>query len=108
MIKGEDLIPIGIEVSLNDQTLTVEWNDIGKKIFPLFGLRKNCPCIVCRGGHDKMNEFEPEAFKIVKPPYIEIENLKPIGNHALQIFWGDKHNSGMYRWETLRELSNHL
>lgn len=108
MKKGEELIPSAIEVSNKEQVLEIEWADLGKKVFPLWGLRKNCPCVMCRGGHEHMNEFEPEAFRIKNPPYIEIKNIKTVGNHAIQIDWGDNHNSGMYRWHTLRELSLHL
>ena len=81
----ENLVnPTGIEVSNNEQVLEIEWSDGVKSVYPLFGLRKNCPCVMCRGGHAHMNEFEPKMF--------------------FQITWADGHNSGMYRWETLRFL----
>lgn len=97
-----------VEVSNEEQVLEITWEDGVVSSFPLFGLRKNCPCVACRGGHASMNIFEPEAFHIENPPRMNITNIKPIGNHAIQIFWIDGHNSGMYRWETLRELGKHL
>ncbi|GAB5408956.1 MAG: DUF971 domain-containing protein [Balneolaceae bacterium] len=93
-----------IEVSNEEQVLEIAWDDGHTSTFPLFGLRKNCPCVSCRGGHASMNIFEPEAFQIKNPPLMNITNIKPIGNHAIQITWIDGHNSGMYRWETLRAL----
>tara|TARA_R110000868_G_scaffold304437_21_gene565414 strand:+ start:46071 stop:46397 length:327 start_codon:yes stop_codon:yes gene_type:complete len=96
--------PTGIEVSNEEQVLEISWEDGRVSKYPLFGLRKNCPCVSCRGGHDKMNTFEPEAFFIENPPLMNISDIKTIGNHAIQITWIDGHNSGMYRWETLREL----
>ena len=96
--------PTGIEVSNEEQVLEISWSDGHTSSFPLFGLRKNCPCVACRGGHDMMNSFEPEAFKIENPPLMNIKSINEIGNHAIQINWIDGHNSGMYRWETLREL----
>ncbi|MCG8374388.1 MAG: DUF971 domain-containing protein [Balneolales bacterium] len=96
--------PVGIQVDNENQHLQIEWKDGKKSEYPLFGLRKNCPCVTCRGGHASMNEFEPEAFFLENPPRMNITNAKPIGNHALQITWIDGHNSGMYRWETLRWL----
>lgn len=104
----EEILPTGIEVSNKEQVLEITWNDLGKISFPLFGLRKNCPCVICRGGHGNMDDFEPEAFKLKNPPFIEITDIKAIGNHAIQIFWGDQHNSGMYRWETLRMFVSYL
>lgn len=96
--------PTGIEVNNEKQVLDISWEDGSRSQYPLFGLRKNCPCVACRGGHDKMNVFEPESFFIENPPLMNITNIKQIGNHAIQITWVDGHNSGMYRWETLREL----
>lgn len=93
-----------IEVGNEEQVLQITWDDGHVSFFPLFGLRKNCPCVACRGGHASMNVFEPEAFHIENPPLMNITSIKPVGNHAIQIFWIDGHNSGMYRWETLRKL----
>ncbi|MEQ9310592.1 MAG: DUF971 domain-containing protein [Balneolaceae bacterium] len=100
--------PISIEVSNDEQVLEISWEDGYVSKFPLFGLRKNCPCVSCRGGHASMNIFEPEAFHIKNPPLMNITDIKAVGNHAIQITWIDGHNSGMYRWETLRELSKHF
>ena len=96
--------PIGIEVDNEQQFLAIEWQDGVVSRFPLYGLRKNCPCVTCRGGHSTMNQFEPEAFLQQNPPRMNIVHAQPIGNHALQLTWVDGHNSGMYRWETLRWL----
>lgn len=96
--------PTGIEVHNSDQYLEISWSDGHISKYPLFGLRKNCPCVVCRGGHESMNEFKPEAFFVDKAPLMKITNINQIGNHAIQIVWLDGHNSGMYRWETLRWL----
>ena len=100
----ESTTPSDIEISNRDQILEITWRDGKKSIYPLFGLRKNCPCVMCRGGHASMGDFEPQAFFKENPGRIEIRDLKQVGNHALQITWGDGHNSGMYRWETLRWL----
>ncbi|MEO1023812.1 MAG: DUF971 domain-containing protein [Bacteroidota bacterium] len=102
--------PTGIEVSNSDQVLEITWADGHTSVFPLFGLRKNCPCVICRGGHDQMDQFEIGAFFTDKPGRIEIRNLEQVGNHALKITWADGHDSGMYRWDTLRWLDpvNHV
>lgn len=100
----ESTTAVGIDVFNEEQFLEITWKDGIVSKYPLYGLRKNCPCVMCRGGHDKMQHFEPEAFFIEHPPRININTLLPIGNHALQITWSDGHNSGMYRWDTLRWL----
>lgn len=93
-----------LDVSNSDQTLKIVWADGHISEFPLFGLRKNCPCVACRGGHDKMGRFEPELFRVKPTRIFKILSAEPIGNHALKINWDDGHNSGMYRWDLLRHM----
>lgn len=100
--------PKNVEFSLTDQVLEILWSDDHKSVFPLYGLRKNCPCVICRGGHAHMGDFEPEAFLESDPPKMGINGIEQIGNHAIQINWADGHNSGMYRWETLRMFGDFL
>lgn len=101
---SEATTPTNIEVSNTEQLLEISWADGSVSKYPLYGLRKNCPCVMCRGGHATMSEFVPKAFFEEDPPRVEIRDIKQVGNHAIQITWGDGHNSGMYRWETLRWL----
>ncbi|MTI87543.1 MAG: DUF971 domain-containing protein [Balneolaceae bacterium] len=96
--------PKSIEVSNKDQVLEITWSDDQTSVYPLFGLRKNCPCVTCRGGHGSMGDFEPESFFEDDPSRIEIRDIEQVGNHAIKITWSDGHNSGMYQWETLRWL----
>ncbi len=96
--------PIEIEVRNEEQELFIRWSDGHTSVYPLFGLRKNCPCVTCRGGHAHMNSFDRSLF-FVDPPYgYTIEDIKQIGNHAIRIYWSDGHSSGMYQWERLRML----
>ena len=32
---------------------------------------------------------------------VNIEKLEPVGNYALQLYFDDGHNTGIYSWETL-------
>jgi DUF971 family protein len=96
--------PINIEVRNSDEELEIEWGDGHQSVYPLFGLRKNCPCATCRGGHGRMNRLNRSLFFVEPTHYYEVRDVKQIGNHAIQITWSDGHNTGMYQWETLREL----
>jgi|SRR5690554_2414435 len=99
-----EIYPTGIEVSNGDQKLEITWSDEKVSVYPLRGLRENCPCAICRGGHSSMGEFEPALFFEKNPTPIHIRDVEQIGNHALKITWSDNHDSGMYRWQTLRFL----
>ena len=97
-----------IDVSNSEQFLEILWSDGRKDRFPLFGLRKNCPCVSCRGGHDKMGRFEPQLFAVEPTREYKIKNAETVGNHALKIVWDDGHDSGMYRWNLLRKMGESM
>ncbi len=97
-----------LDVSNSEQILEIQWADGRIAKYPLFGLRKNCPCVMCRGGHDKMGRFEIELFFVKPTRTYNINKLEPIGNHALKITWDDGHNSGMYRWDLLRIMDESM
>lgn len=101
---GSSITPSRIEANNSEQTLTIVWEDSHISTYSLFGLRKNCPCVVCRGGHAKMDSFDRELFFVEPLRRYEINEIRQIGNHAIRIFWDDGHSNGMYRWETLRTL----
>ncbi|MGD2075177.1 MAG: DUF971 domain-containing protein [Gammaproteobacteria bacterium] len=35
---------------------------------------------------------------------VNIERIEPVGNYAIQIYFDDEHNTGIYSWETLYRL----
>ena len=35
---------------------------------------------------------------------VNIERIEPVGNYAIQIYFDDEHNTGIYSWETLYKL----
>lgn len=96
--------PKEVEVRKSDRQLFIKWADDHKSVYPLFGLRKNCPCVECRGGHSEMGSFDKSLFRVKPTRHFEIEDIRQVGNHAIRIFWSDGHNTGMYQWETLRKL----
>lgn len=96
--------PVSIDVSNSEQTMTIEWADGHTSTFSLFGLRKNCPCVECRGGHDNMGIYEPRFFLAEPTQDYKIVSAEQVGNHALKITWSDGHDAGMYRWELFRHM----
>ncbi len=37
---------------------------------------------------------------------VEIESIEPVGNYAIRLVFSDGHDSGIYSWSYLRELSS--
>jgi len=103
-VSGDSVKPVSIEVSNREQILEITWADGHKSMYPLYGLRMNCPCVICRGGHSEMGKYEMEHFFVNPAQHFEIKHLETTGNHALRILWDDGHNSGMYRWDLLRAM----
>lgn len=96
--------PQKIEVSNSEQQLEIHWSDGHHSVYPLYGLRKNCPCVTCRGGHGNMDSFDTSLFFVDPVQHYQVEDIRQVGNHAIRITWSDGHNAGMYQWETLRRL----
>ncbi len=95
-------------ITLNKQAhyLEITWNDDRVCQYPLSELREACPCVECRGGHEKMGrEFEPDNLLSLKPARsYSMESLELVGSYAMQPIWDDGHHTGIYTWEYLRRL----
>lgn len=83
--------------------LALSFEDGVEVYLPLPMLRRACPCAVCQGEPDAMGrvirpkvEHGPKAFDLLK--------FQLVGGYALQMFWADGHNSGIYTFTYLRQL----
>lgn len=95
--------PRKITVVNEKQYLSVIWSDGHRSVYSFEGLRGNCPCVFCRGGHDKMGQpFDLSLFMQKPQRKRQITKIDAMGNYAIQIQWEDGHGSGIYRWEQLR------
>ena len=66
-------------------------------------LRDNCPCAGCKGEEVLFRKYVPEKKAVSNDGY-SLENASAVGNYALQLFWKDGHNTGIYTWDTLRKI----
>lgn len=99
-----EVLPTGITHNKQNHTLEIDWQDDRHSEYPLDALRFACPCAACRGGHENMGEkHQPDLRKAV-PIQAELENMQLVGNYALQMWWRDGHNSGIYTWKFLRRI----
>ncbi len=93
-----------ITVDKEAQTLTLNWADGHKTVFPLDGLRRTCPCASCAGGHENMGTLpDPDLFLV--PGLMQWPNVKveTVGTYAIRFMWDDGHDAGIYTWERLRK-----
>jgi len=97
--------PTQIAVDHGRQELTIGWADGHTSVYSYEGLRRACPCAVCRGGHGQMAEpVDPGVWDLPSLQTYEIKEVRPAGNYAIQLVWGDGHSQGIWSWTSLRSL----
>lgn len=96
-------IPISI-VRSKPYLLTFTWADGITATIAVEKLREECPCAFCKG-ETIMGTTYVFAIKQFTPGMNELLSLTPVGNYGVQAVWKDGHDSGIYTWETLREIA---
>ena len=94
--------PISIKQS-DQESLTVAWDDGLVTPLKIAQLRDECPCAECKGETILMQQILP-VLKPKLPGHYEIKGIVPVGSYAIQITWGDGHDTGLYSWDYLRSL----
>jgi DUF971 family protein len=89
--------PTRVRAPRGAKVFEIHWADgmVGK--IPHEILRGYCPCAGCQG-HSGTIHFVPGGN-------LELREIQRVGNYALQMVWGDMHDSGLYSFRYLRSLS---
>ena len=102
-IRGEQTIGDGLEVS---------WADGFKCLLTSKSLRAACPCATCQESRGETQHQKPFSkpqprLQVISATADEALNLKQVslvGNYAVTLVWGDRHDTGIYSFQLLREL----
>jgi DUF971 family protein len=90
---------------LPDGRLRIDWSDGEKRLYTVRDLRDNCPCAHC---NDARSRPKPQPLLVVLKPEETVElkilGMEPIGNYAYAIAFSDRHDTGIYTLEHLRNL----
>lgn len=91
--------PVALQKS-NERTLKILWSDSTSNEYDVRKLRYNCTCARCvnEWSGDRIVKFE-DIPKNMKP--IKIES---VGNYAIKITWVDGHDSGIYSYQSLKNV----
>ena len=96
--------------------LEIHWSSGDNVFLDSALLRTECPCAECAEKRGELQHDKPLAVQktkartglnVIKASLDEETDLKqvwPVGNYAIGIRWGDKHDSGIYSYQQLREL----
>jgi DUF971 family protein len=101
------IFPAKITANRETLELSIQWRDDHLSIYPFSLLRNACPCVECRGGHDKMGDTPPpEVFTMEREisTRTTLKNIESVGTYAISPQWEDGHQFGIYTWEYLRAL----
>jgi DUF971 family protein len=94
--------PTNIRALQADQILELTWPDNRVDCLRYHLLRSECPCAGCRNEWTGERMLDPGSIR----PDLKVETLQPVGTYAIQLGWNDGHSSGLFSWETLRELGD--
>ena len=92
--------PIEIKVHKVSRLLEIGFDNGDHFRLPFELLRVYSPSAEVRG-HGPGQEILQAGKK-----EIDISKLEPVGNYALQLYFSDGHNTGIYSWDYLHELGS--
>ncbi len=97
--------PVNIDLKKNE-SLTIDWTDGARSVYPIAYLRKMSPSAEMRELRKEMN-----ANPLTILPHgmgaggqIAAIGAELVGNYAIKIEFSDGHNTGLYTWAYLREI----
>jgi DUF971 family protein len=88
--------------------LLIRWSDGGRRLYRPAELRKACPCATCREKRaaedaDKMKSLL-RVISAEEARPLTIAGMEPVGNYAYKVIFSDGHDTGIFTFESLREL----
>jgi len=110
-------IPTKIE-RIPQRGLSITWSDGAQALIANQTLRQECPCATCKEARGEDTHAAPlggpklgakkSMLKVIEHELnetIDLQQVWGIGQYAIGLQWGDGHNTGIYTFEYLAELS---
>jgi ATP-binding protein involved in chromosome partitioning len=85
----------------SDRQLSISWADGGQSLFDVRELRLACGCASCVDEWTGEERIDPQSV----PDDVHPTRIEPVGRYAIQIYWSDGHETGIYPFERLRSLA---
>jgi DUF971 family protein len=99
--------PKSIHASRSKAILSIEWPTGKICEIPFVDLRAACPCADCRGTHGATEDellSDGLELSLRSNEATQLDEIKSVGNYAIQISWKDGHTHGIYSWDYLDKL----
>lgn len=94
-----------LDVQSIGNELAIRWDDGTESFVALEKLRRACPCAGCHGEVDILGNLYKSPDQTLLPAAFELARFVPVGGYAIQPFWRDGHNSGIFSYDYLRRLA---
>ena len=95
-----------VDVQQIGTELAIRWDDGAETFIALETLRRHCPCAGCRGERDVMGHLHKGPEQTLTPASFQARRIVRVGGYALQVFWADGHNTGLYSFDYMRSLEH--
>lgn len=93
--------PTDIKLKRAEGLLVITWTDGDVKRYAARDLRLACRCAGC------IHEFtgQPLLDPAAVPDDLSISDVRLVGNYALQLVFTDGHDTGIYTWPRLAQVT---
>jgi DUF971 family protein len=98
-MRPTDLQHIGDE-------LAIKWDDGTESYLRLEVLRRACPCAGCQGERDVLGHLHKGPTRPLDSRSFRLRQVTPVGGYAIQPVWADGHNTGLYTFDYLFQLTH--
>lgn len=85
-----------------DSAISIVWSDGRKDLITAARLRRRCPCATCIDEWTGQKRLDEASV----PDDLTISDMSLVGRYALNVAFSDGHNTGLYTFETLRDVGS--
>ena len=94
-------IPLPVEIKkTGPREITIWWDDGHLSVYTTHYLRSECTCARCVSEVTGLRILDPNTVA----PDLTITGAEHVGRYGVRFVFTDRHDSGIYTWERLREL----
>ena len=104
MQYGSDpaVLPTRIVRDAERREVRIPWADGHESTYSWEYLRRRCPCATCRGEWDVPGSMTAETILLADQAFLR--TMQHVGRYAVQLVWGDGHDTGIYAFRDLRAM----
>jgi DUF971 family protein len=92
------IVPTEIRLNKAERVLHVAFDDGGQFALPAEYLRVESPSAEVQGHSPDQKQIVPGKRNVA------VVAVEPVGNYAIRLVFDDRHDTGIYSWDYLREL----